>query len=244
MFPLRDHNPSGRFPYVTRLLLVVNIAVFLLMWFTLPDEAARNRVYFDYGLVPVRFLQGDWPGILTSMFLHSGWLHLIGNMMFLYIFGDNMEDTFGHFGFAVFYLASGVAAGFLHVAMEAGSYQPMVGASGAIAGAMGGYLLLFPKARVDIVLFLLIFFRVFSVPAWAVLGLWFLFQLVGLAGVPGLGDAVAYWAHVGGFVAGMVLAVPLWLSLGGPGFWARTDGRPNHPTTDYSASRVPLVRRR
>lgn len=246
MFPIRDHNPSGRTPYVTWSLIAINIAVFLMYWPFLPSERALSIFYEDWGLVPVYVTEGHHlPGLVTSMFLHGGWMHLAGNMLFLFIFGDNMEDRMGHVPFAVFYLASGLAAGGLQILADPSSMIPMVGASGAIAGVMGGYLLLFPKARVDIFVFFIIIFRIFPIPAWIMLGLWFGMQLVNGVLTPSDTGGVAHWAHAGGFVAGLVLTMPLWLRLGGPAFWTRTHGHPPHPVARYALgrSRVPTVRR-
>lgn len=247
MFPIRDHNPSGRTPYVTYALIAMNIAVFLSYWPFLPTDVAQAAFYDAWGLVPRRVVAGsETYTVLTSMFLHGGWMHLLGNMLFLWIFGDNMEDMFGHIGFLVFYLASGLAAAVLQIAADPASQIPMVGASGAIAGVLGGYLLMFPKARVDVLIIIVIFFRVIAVPAWIMLGLWFAFQIVnGLAADPDMGG-VAYWAHAGGFIAGMILAVPVWLRRGGTGFWQRTHGAPPHPEGDYRVGRtsIPRVGRR
>jgi membrane associated rhomboid family serine protease len=180
------------------------------------------------------------------MFLHGGPLHLIGNMLFLWIFGDNMEEEMGHGGFLGFYLAGGIAAAALQVMADPGSSVPMVGASGAIAGVMGGYLLLFPKARVDILLFFVIIIRIIPVPAWLMLGIWFGLQLLGGYGADTRMGGVAYWAHAGGFVAGLVLTLPVWLRRGGPAFWSRTRGHPPHPEARYRAARtgVPRVPRK
>ncbi len=244
MFPIRDHNPSGHVPYVTRSLVLLNVGIFLAYWFLLPSEAALDRFYWDWGLVPGRAVQeGAWGGVLTSMFLHGGWAHLLGNMLFLWIFGDNLEDQLGPLRFLLFYLAAGTGAALAQIAADPGSGIPMVGASGAIAGVMGGYLLLFPRARVDVLFFFLIFFRIFAIPAWAVLGFWFASQVVaGMATPIDLGG-VAYWAHVGGFVAGLLLILPLWLRLGAGQFWRQSAGHPAHPPVVYSQSRIPLVRR-
>ncbi|NUB43995.1 rhomboid family intramembrane serine protease [Fertoebacter nigrum] len=247
MFPIRDHNPSGRRPYVTWALLAANIGVFLAYWLTIPDDMALGLFFFQWGLVPGEVSQGyGLHGFFTSMFLHGGWMHLIGNMLFLYIFGDNLEDEMGHVGFALFYLASGVAAGLFQVVSEPGAYVPMVGASGAIAGVMGGYLLLFPKARVDVLIIFVIFFRIFPIPAWIVLGLWFALQLLSGFATPSAEASVAYWAHIGGFVAGVAFTLPVWLRRGGFAFWNRTHGVPPHPEASYpvARSRVPVVPRR
>ena len=246
MFPIRDHNPSGRTPYVTLALIVINVAVFLLYWLTLPNERAIGEFFYHWGLVPAFVTEGhDWHGILTSMFLHGGWMHLFGNMLFLYIFGDNLEDEMGHLPFLLFYLVSGLAAAALQIFADPWSNIPMVGASGAIAGVMGAYLLLYPRAKVDVLFFFIVFFRVFPIPAWIMLGVWLGLQVFG--GVMANPDesGVAHWAHTGGFFAGLVLALPLWLRLGGPAFWSRTRGAPPHPGAEYAVtkSRIPVVRR-
>jgi membrane associated rhomboid family serine protease len=245
MFPIRDHNPSGGTPFVTFALIAINILVFL-GYFTTLDEWKLNDFFLTWGLIPARFMAGDgWETLLTSMFLHGGWLHLGGNMLFLWIFGDNLEEEMGHVGFLIFYLAAGACAGLAQVLPDPGSGAPMVGASGAIAGVMGGYLLLFPKAKVDVLFIFVIFFRIFAIPAWIVLGLWLGIQIFSGFATPAEGDGVAYWAHVGGFAAGLVLTLPVWLRRGGGGYWQETEGRPPHPETQFEASRsnVPLVRR-
>ncbi|WP_299598119.1 rhomboid family intramembrane serine protease [uncultured Tateyamaria sp.] len=244
MFPIRDHNPSGRTPYVTYALMAINVVVFLSYVSLFADERALNRFFFDYAAIPARILSGDgFSTLLTSMFLHGGWLHLAGNMLFLYIFGDNVEDEMGHMPFLGFYLTTGIAASAIHILSAPGSVVPVVGASGAIAGVMGGYLLLFPKARVDILLILIIIFRIFPIPAWIMLVIWFGMQFVGGVGSDPNGGGVAYWAHAGGFVAGILLTIPVWLRRGGPAFWQRTEGHPPHPEARYAMSRIPKVRR-
>ncbi|MEO0938596.1 MAG: rhomboid family intramembrane serine protease [Pseudomonadota bacterium] len=244
MLPIRDHNPSGRTPYVTYLLMAANILIFLAYWGIEPDYRAINAVFDAYAMTPVKLTAGiGYETLITSQFLHGGWLHLAGNMLFLWIFGDNIEEEMGHIGFLIFYLLAGVAAAFAQYAFEPLSPVPMVGASGAIAGVMGAYLLMFPKARVDIFIFFIIFFRIFPIPAWIMLMLWFGMQFFGgLAAVSDEGG-VAYWAHAGGFVAGLVMIVPLWLRRGGPGFWHRTEGHPPHPEATYTASSIPKIRR-
>ena len=245
MFPIRDHNPSGRTPYVTYALILINVGVFLAYWLTLTDENQLGLFFYTWGLVPDRTMAGvSLPTLISHMFLHGGWMHLAGNMLFLWIFGDNLEDEMGHLGFALFYAASGLAAAGLQIAADPASGVPMVGASGAIAGVLGGYLLLFPRARVDVLFIFVIFFRIFAIPAWIVLGVWFGLQLVNGAVNPG--DGVAYLAHVGGFVGGAVLTLPALLRRGGRAFWARTQGHPQHPPAEYklSKSSIPMVRRR
>lgn len=247
MFPIRDHNPSGRTPYVTYLLMAVNIAVFLSYAGLMSDARAINIFFFDWALIPGRVTSGDgFTGVFTSMFLHGGWLHLAGNMLFLYIFGDNVEDEMGHLGYLLFYLACGLLSAAAHVISAPYSPVPTVGASGAIAGVMGGYLLMFPKAKVDILIIFIVFFRILPIPAWIMLGLWLGMQFIGGVGADPTEGGVAYWAHAGGFIVGIVLAIPVWLRRGGPGFWSRTQGHPPHPDATYPTvgSRIPKVRRK
>lgn len=247
MFPLRDHNPSGRTPYVTYALMLANVAVFLL---TLPLQASMDAIgafYWNWAMTPARISQGEgFITFLTSMFMHGGFLHIAFNMLFLWIFGDNLEVEMGHLRYLAFYLASGLGAGLAHYIAAPGSPVPVVGASGAIAGVMGAYFLLFPKARVDVLIIIVVFFRIFPIPAWLMLGFWFALQLLNGVGADPNQGGVAYWAHAGGFVIGIALAFPLFLRLGGPAFWNRTHGHPPHPEAQYrlSASRVPTVRRR
>ena len=243
MFPIRDHNPSERTPVVTWALIAANIAIFALTWPMFSDPVALERLYYTFGLVP---RLSEPSTFLTSMFLHGGVMHLLGNMLFLWIFGDNLEEEMGHLGFLAFYLAGGLAAAWLQVAADPRSDIPMVGASGAIAGVMGGYLLLFPKARVDVLLFFIIIIRILPVPAWIMLGLWFGLQLLGGYSANSQTGGVAYWAHAGGFVAGFLLTLPLWLRRGGPAYWSRTAGHPPHPEARYRLQRTtgPPVRRK
>jgi membrane associated rhomboid family serine protease len=246
MFPIRDHNPSERTPYVTYALLAANVVVFLLTLPGLGDPRALYAVYAEYALIPARVSAGEGQvTFVTSMFLHGGFMHLAGNMLFLWIFGDNLEDQFGHVPFLGFYLATGVAAAGAQYAVDPGSTIPVVGASGAIAGVMGGYLLLFPKARVDVVVFIAIFFRVFALPAWVMLGFWFGLQVVlGAADLGGTGGGVAYMAHAGGFAAGFVVALVFWLAHGGTRFWQWSDGHPPHPEVNYRVRRTTIPRTR
>ncbi|WP_374637396.1 rhomboid family intramembrane serine protease [Paracoccus sp. (in: a-proteobacteria)] len=239
MFPIRDHNPSERTPYVTYALIVLNIAMFLI---TMPWAGGAIELWDRLALYPIAVSHGEWLwGLVTHMFLHAGFMHIAGNMLFLWVFGDNLEDQMGHFGFAVFYLACGLAAAGGQVASEPMSRVPMVGASGAIAGVMGGYLLIFPRARVDVIAIIIIIIKRFTIPAWVLLAVWFGIQIV--SSLVGADQGVAYIAHIAGFIAGIVLAVPLFLRRGGPEFWSRTHGRPPHPAIDYARSRVPRVRR-
>ena len=246
MLPIRDHNPSGRTPYVTYALMAVNIAVFLGYLTMFSDPSALNAFFAKWALIPARLSFGEgYLTILTSMFLHGGLMHLAGNMLFLWIFGDNMEDRMGHLKYLGFYLASGVAAGLLQVASAPQSMVPMVGASGAIAGVMGGYLLLFPRAKVDILIILLIFFKILPIPAWIMLAVWFVLQTFSGFGSDPDAGGVAYWAHTGGFMVGFLLTIPLWLRLGGRAFWRVTHGHPPHPEARYRLSnrRIPKIRR-
>jgi len=203
-FPLRDTQPSYSKPIVTTVLIVINVLVFLFE-FSL-DDYSRNAFISYYGLVPDRF---SFVNILTSMFLHGGWLHILGNMWFLWIFGDNIEDILGHGKFLIFYLACGAVAALSQVLLSPSSRVPMVGASGAIAGVMGSYLVKFPHARIETFAFILVFLTRFDVPAWLMLIYWFATQL--FSGVGSIGHTMAneggtaFFAHIGGFVSGIVL---------------------------------------
>jgi len=219
MIPLRDDTPRYSTPYVTYFIIALNTVVFLFeLSVGAQSPRALNSLMYQFGVVPQHFeraLAGasrfSFPGllltILTSMFLHASWLHIIGNMWVLWIFGDNIEDYLGHFSYLLFYLVSGFGAMFTHILLNAGSTVPALGASGAIAGVMGGYFVLYPRARV-MTWFPPIFF--FYLPAWLVLGYWFVVQfLMGAAtSIAETGQnagGVAVWAHVGGFVVGIVL---------------------------------------
>lgn len=250
MFPIRDHNPSNRTPVVTWALIVLNVVVFLSYFPSLAASEPLLTAYFDdWALVPDEVMRGeDTHTMLTSMFLHGGWMHLIGNMLFLYIFGDNMEDLLGPFGFLAFYLAAGLAAAAGQILAGPTSTIPMVGASGAIAGVMGGYLLFFPRARIDVLVIIFVLIKIFTVPAWIMLGLWFALQLVSGLSMDVHGGGVAYWAHAGGFAAGVALVLPLWLRRGGTAYWERWHGRPPHEEVAYVVERrrtspIPRVRR-
>lgn len=205
MFPLRDTQPSYSKPVVTVLLIVVNILVFLYE-FSL-DDYSLNAFIGHYGLVPEHFAVAN---IFTSMFLHGGWLHVLGNMWFLWIFGDNIEDILGHGKFLLFYLLSGIAAAILQVFFNFDSRVPMVGASGAIAGVMGAYMVKFPRARIVTLAFIIFFITTFEVPAWLMLIYWFFLQFAG--GFESIttsrysqSGGTAFFAHVGGFIAGIIL---------------------------------------
>jgi membrane associated rhomboid family serine protease len=202
VIPLRDVIPSRTTPVVTIALIVVNALVFAYQ-FTLGD--AGNDFILYFGLVPAAF---SWVAVITSMFLHGGLLHFGGNMLFLWIFGDNVEDRMGHGRFLTFYLLCGIAAALAQTAMQPDSIIPMVGASGAIAGVMGAYLVLYPRSRIVTLVPIFMFIQLIEVPAVFFLGFWFLLQF--LSGVGSVASAtgeqtggVAFWAHVAGFVAGV-----------------------------------------
>jgi membrane associated rhomboid family serine protease len=213
--PLSDDNPTVSAPILTCLLIGVSCGAFL--WQLGHDERV---ILYSYGMIPAE-LFGLWhlprsyqvlpPGakLLTSMFLHGGWFHLLGNMLYLWIFGNNVEDVLGRGRYLFLYLASGIVAALAQALSNPTSHIPMVGASGAIAGVLGAYLLLHPGANVRCFIWIVIFFRIVNVPAWTMLGLWFAMQLVsGLMAAPGQ-PGVAFWAHVGGFVTGLVVVVVL-----------------------------------
>ena len=219
MIPIRDDTPRFSNPFVTYFIIALNTLVFLFeLSVSEQGRGALNGLIYHFGVVPWRFdhIVAAWPAssltglflpILTSMFLHASWLHLIGNMWFLWIFGDNIEDYLGHFSYLLFYLVCGFAAAITHILLNAGSRLPSVGASGAIAGVMGAYFVLYPKARV-MMWFPPIFF--FHLPAWLVLGYWFFMQFLSgtatsIAETSQTNGGIAFWAHVGGFVAGVVL---------------------------------------
>jgi len=204
MIPIRDHNPSGRFPSINYLIIGINVLVFAFM-FLMPENLMENFV-LDYALVPSLVTQGqNLKTLLTSLFLHGGLGHIFGNMLFLNIFGDNLEDRLGQIKYLLFYLFCGLGASFLQIAINPGSQIPNLGASGAIAGIMGGYLVLFPKNRIDILFSYGLFLRETSVPAYFMLFYWFLAQLfsgVGSLALPSDMGGVAFFAHVGGFLTG------------------------------------------
>jgi membrane associated rhomboid family serine protease len=202
--PLRDTQPSYSRPLITSLIIAVNVAVFLHQISL--DGYSQNYFMLHYGLVA----RHPRPlALLTSMFLHGGWLHIIGNMWFLWIFGKNVEDALGHAKYLIFYLLCGVAAGVTQVLFTAGSSAPMVGASGAIAGVMGAYLVKFPHSRIVSLVVIFFFFTTIEIPAVLMLGIWFLLQFFNGFGSIGYSHlsqgGTAWFAHVGGFIAGMIL---------------------------------------
>lgn len=203
MIPLRDSQPSYNTPAVTILLIVTNVFVFLYQISL--DPYSANELIFRYGIIPSRFQPVD---LLTSMFLHGGWMHLIGNMWFLWIYGDNVEDVLGRGKYLIFYLACGIAAGLTHLLLNPDSRVPTIGASGAIAGVMGAYLVKFPHARI-VTLVIFFFITTIDIPAAFILIYWFFLQILSGAVTVGQADisqgGVAWFAHVGGFVAGVIL---------------------------------------
>ena len=243
MFPIRDHNPSQRTAYITYFLMAANILIFLSYAMAFDDQNRLGQIYYDWGMTPSAISDGShYYTLFTHMFMHGGFMHLAGNMLFLWIFGDNMEDEMGHFGFLLFYIMAGLAAGLAQYYTEPYSNVPLVGASGAIAGVMGGYLLLFPRAKVDILFIFIIFFKIWPIPAWVMLGLWFGLQLLNGVAVSGSEGGVAYWAHAGGFIIGLLFALPLWFRLGGKDFWRVNHGAPPHPEAEYKLVRTSIPR--
>jgi membrane associated rhomboid family serine protease len=226
LFPLRDDNPTILTPVVTIVVILANVAV----WFyvqgmgaelsvlgesvcrygAIPAEvtgqtAGRTRVSLGPGMPACELGDTAWLGLVTSMFLHGSWLHLIANMWFLWLFGNNVEDAMGHARFFVFYLLAGVLATAAHIFSAPDSLVPVVGASGAISAVMGAYLVLYPRIRIETLFIFVIIFRIIPVPAWFVLVLWFALQLLSGYMDPVSASGVAVWAHVGGFVAGVLL---------------------------------------
>jgi len=229
LFPLRDENPRVHFPYATIAIIALNALVWLVVQ-GLGSQHALAESLCLYGLVPGDLLGNVAPGtkipltanllcqldgaanpasLITSMFMHGGWFHIVGNMWFLWVFGDNVEDVMGPVRFVVFYVICGLTAAFAQILADPNSVIPMVGASGAIGGVMGAYALMFPRVRVHTLIFLGFYMTTFAIPAVYMLGYWFALQL--LQGLPALGSTqggVAFWAHIGGFVAGVMLIHP------------------------------------
>jgi len=226
MFPIRDDNPHFMTPWVTFGIVAANVAAWVLVQGMGADPALAGSVC-RFGLIPGELLQivepgtrlplgprsvcvltdtSSWYTTVTSMFMHGGWMHIIGNMWFLWIFGNNVEDAMGHGRFLIFYLLCGLGAAAFQVAADPGSAIPMVGASGAIGGVMGAYILLYPRVHVHMLFIIVVYVTTFAIPAYLMLGYWFLIQLLsGWASFGTQGGGVAFWAHVGGFVSGAVL---------------------------------------
>lgn len=210
MIPLRDANPTKNTPFVTYSIVAINVIVFLGELF-MNSQGRLEGLINTWGVIPVELLAepgGEWLTLFTSMFLHGGWAHLLGNMLYLWVFGDNLEDRLGPLRFVIFYLFTGMVATAAQIAIDPSSSIPTIGASGAIAGVLGGYLLLFPKARVTTIVFRF----VTQVPALIVLGFWFIYQFFfGIASLSSMDmqvGGVAFFAHIGGFIAGMALIYP------------------------------------
>ncbi len=216
MIPFKDDNPTERFPFVTILLIVINSLVFL--WELFHPRGLQYVVY-NYGAVPRFILSLHTPQpipapltLFSSMFMHGGFVHIIGNMLYLWIFGNNVEDRLGHIRFLIFYLLSGIIASYAHALSSPQSTIPMVGASGAVAGVLGAYLLLYPHAKVHTLIFFGFFIEVITVPAIIVIGFWGLIQILNglLSKGAGVEGGVAWFAHIGGFFFGL-LTIKLWL---------------------------------
>jgi len=218
VIPLRDRNPTRRSPIVTIGLIVACFIAFgLELWITASGgDIALERFFEQWGAVPARitgalesgdYFGGATLGMITSMFLHGGWLHILGNMLYLWIFGNNVEDRLGRIPFLVFYLIGGIAAALTQVVIDPHSHAPLVGASGAIAATLGAYIVLFPGARILSLVFLGFFYQLLEVPALIILGFWFVLQLISGAAALGATTAsggVAFFAHIGGFAFGLL----------------------------------------
>ncbi len=217
MLPIRDDNPQIRVPWVTYSLLVLNVVAWVVLQ-GFGQEPALSHSICRLGLIPADLLdtldptagpvpcpvngEADWITVLSSMFMHGGWMHLAGNLWFLWIFGDNVEDSMGPVRFACFYLLCGFAAAAAQILADAGSAIPMVGASGAIGGVMGAYIILYPRVHVH----LFVYFTTLAVPAFFMLGYWLVVQIIGgFSSLNSEGGGVAFWAHLGGFIAGVLL---------------------------------------
>lgn len=204
MIPISDTQPSYSKPFVTIGIIAVNVLVFFYQISL--DAYSLNHFITEYAVIPARL---DYLDLVTSTFLHGGWMHIIGNMWFLWIYGDNVEDVLGHGQFLMFYLLCGIAAALLQIAVMPSSRIPNVGASGAIAGVMGAYLLKFPHAKVRTLVILFVFITMTEIPAWIILIYWFVIQI--FSGIGSIGEfsaargGVAWFAHIGGFIAGMIL---------------------------------------
>lgn len=209
MIPISDINPRRRFPYVTVLLIVINTIIFIYQSLL----KNPNPFIYKYALIPRNLFKiggKEYLKLITSTFLHGNLLHIIGNMLYLWVFGDNIENNLGTFKFIIFYFLCGIVAGLTHALIYSNSTIPTIGASGAIAGVLGAYFFLFPNAKVLALVPLFYFFTVMPVPAYIFLGIWFLLQLIpGFVYFGKVGTGVAFWAHIGGFVGGILLVILL-----------------------------------
>ena len=216
MIPIRDTIPSRTYPFINILIIIINVLVFL---YQLSLGSKLDKFIFSFGIIPVKFyyILYNQPynifqilvPLISSIFLHGGWIHIIGNMLYLWIFGDNVEDRMGHFRYLVFYITCGIAASFTHLYFNPASGVPTIGASGAIAGVMGAYFILFPRSRVITLVPIFFFLQVIEIPAFFFLGFWFLMQFFsGSLSLSASGQnigGIAWWAHIGGFVCGIIL---------------------------------------
>lgn len=221
MIPLRDENPSHHFPLVCITLIVLCILGFI---YELSLGSAAEAFLIEYGVVPLKVSAGrSLYSLISSLFLHGGWGHLVGNLWYLWIFGDNLEDFLGHTGFLFFYLLTGMAAGAIHVALYPSSPTPTIGASGAISGVMGGYMVLHPRIRVTTLIPLGFFFKVVQIPAIFFLAIWFVLNFIGIFGS---NESIAFGAHLGGFVCGALIMAVL------------TRRRPQPPLARFESRRL------
>jgi membrane associated rhomboid family serine protease len=211
MIPISDDNPAKRAPIVN--WAMIGICVLIFLWQLTLGESGAMDILYRYGVIPVALLQGRdvealWPPatLITSMFLHGGILHLLGNMLYLWIFGNNVEDALGHVRYVIFYAACGIGAALAHAVVDPSSTIPMIGASGAISGVLSGYMLIFPRARITVIIPLGVLLYPFKIAAVFVVGFWFIMQLAAAALSDPSQPGVAFWAHVGGFVVGLALA--------------------------------------
>jgi len=215
MIPIRDNNPTYSKPFVMYGIILLNVYVFYRE--VVISDPMLQRIIFDFGLVPAELVQGVTQNplhlgiyipLITNLFLHGGWLHIIGNMWYLKIFGDNIEDRIGHGQFLLFYILCGIVANVAQVIIDPASQTPTIGASGAISGVLGAYVLCFPWAKVSTLVPIFFFLTIIDIPALLFIGFWFYLQLLsGTAALTTAGSNVAWWAHIGGFVAGMILVV-------------------------------------
>jgi len=212
MIPLRDDNPTESFPWVTIGLIIINCSVFLYQLSLGPH--GMQKLILQAGAIPYEIFhfKDIYPvtpipvpmTLMSAMFMHGGFMHIIGNMLYLWIFGDNIEDAIGHVRFILFYLACGIVAGMLHILSDINSTIPMIGASGAVAGILGAYFILYPRAKVLTLIIFIFFIRTIRIPAVIVLGFWFILQVLNAGG----GGGIAWYAHIGGFIAGASMALP------------------------------------
>jgi membrane associated rhomboid family serine protease len=229
LFPLKDENPTKRRPIVTYSLIIINTAIFV--WSLVVGKF--DQMIIEFGMKPGEVLRGlHLYTLFTSMFLHGGVLHILSNMWYLWIFGDNIEDVLGRGKFILFYLGAGLAAGLAHVLSNPSSMIPTIGASGAIAGVLGAYMILYPWASVHTAVIFFYLIRLITIPALAMIGFWFVLQILSasVTWMTGVSGGVAYWAHIGGFIAGVILILPVWVKL-------RRRGRARYRyTSEYGVS--------